>query len=158
MPNKRQLERSFSMPIMKRNRTDELVKESHDCIYPIDIFRDSKPTELDLDLKNYEMYKAGLHECEYIFGMVNRLEIIEDVFQENNSTSRCPLCLQVFSDLNQLRLHHCFTDDFDIFKGGNRSSTASTALTSTRKDIGKLLDVIPRTHYVEYQNNSGVDK
>ena len=45
MPNKRQLERSFSMPIMKRNRTDEVVKESHDRIYPIDIFRDSKPTE-----------------------------------------------------------------------------------------------------------------
>ena len=109
MPNKRHLEETFSTPIMKRNRTDEVVKESPDFIYPIDIFGDSKPTKLDLDLKNYEMYKAGLHECEYIFGMVSRLEII-DVCQENNSTSRCPLCLQVFSELNQLRLHHCFTE------------------------------------------------
>ena len=146
MPNKRQLERSFLTPIMKRNKTDEVVKESHDFLYPIDIFGDSKPTELDLDLKNYEMYKAGLHECEHVFRMVNKLDI------------RCPLCLQVFSELNQLRLHHCFTDDLDLFKGGNRSSTASMALTSTRKDIGELLDVIPITHYAEYQNTSGVNK
>ena len=157
MPNKRHLEETFSTPIMKRNRTDEVVKESPDFIYPIDIFGDSKPTELDLDLKNYEMYKAGLHECEYIFWMVNRLEII-DVCQENNSTSRCPLCLQVFSELNQLRLHHCFTDDLNLFEGGKGSTRASTALTSTRKDIGELLDVITKTHYAEYQNNSGVDK
>ena len=130
MPNKRQLEGSFSTPIIKRNRSDEAVKESYDVI---DIFEDSKPTELDSDLKNYEMYKAGLHECEYIFGMVNRLEIIEDIIQENNSSFKCPLCLQAFPELNQLRLHHCNTDDLDLFKGGNRSSRASMALTSTRK-------------------------
>ena len=157
MPNKCQLEESISTPIMKRNRTDEVVKESHDFIYSIDIFGYSKPTELDSDLRNYEIYKAGLHECEYIFGMVNRLEII-DVFQENNSTSRCPLCIQVFFEMNQLRLHHCFTDDLNLFECGKGSTRASTALTSTRKDIGQLLDVIPKTHYPEYQNNSGVDK
>ena len=157
MPNKCQLGESISTPIMKRNRTDEVVKESHDFIYSIDIFGDSKPTELDSDLRNYEMYKAGLHECEYIFGMINRLEII-DVFQDNNSTSRCPLCLQVFSELNQLRLHHCFTDDLNLFECGKGSTRASMALTSTRKDIGQLLDGIPKTHYTEYQNNSEVDK
>ena len=155
MPNRHQLGGSILTPIINRNRSDEVDKETCDFN---DIFGDSYHTELGSDLKNYEMYKADLHECEYMFGMINRLEIIEDIIQENNSSFKCPICLQAFPELNRLPLHHCNTDDLDLFKGGSRSSRAAMALTSTRKDIGDLLDFIPKANYAEYQNKSGVDK
>ena len=139
------------MSNMKRNKADEGLKESPNELDPIDIFHTAIGSvltfpELDADLKNYEMYKSGLHDCECLYGMIDKLEIIKDVRQENASPSifRCPLCLQAFPELFQLNSHECITDDLELCQDRHSSSSASTALTSTRKDIGELLKGKPK--------------
>lgn len=139
MTNKRQLEESLTMFNTKRIKTDEGLKES--------ISKGSILINLDFDtnIDNYEMYKMGLHDREYLFGMINNLDLMEDIIQDNTTDGsfRCPVCLQALLELFQLSSHRCITEDLERCK--DRSSSASTALTSTRKDIGELLERLPKT-------------
>ena len=147
MPNKRQLEESFTMTCTKKIK-------SHEDILQITTNSNEIISELGPDLNTYEVYKRNLHECEYLFGLMNRLEVIEDPTQDKEAYLRCPLCLQVFFEQFQLRSHKCNADvDFELFTTRTSSSKASTALTSTRKDIGDLLKGIPSKLIAEHLGN-----
>ena len=156
MSNKRQLDGSVRMPARKRYKPDEVLDESLDVADSVDVLRDSEDIfGLDADLKNYETYKRGLDECEYFFGMINKLAIIEEAVQDNEASFRCPVCFQAFTELFQLNSHECTLDDPGLFQDGYRSSNISTALTSTRKDIGELLQGIPSSLLSEHQVHNG---
>ena len=150
MPKKRQLEESFTMLQTKRTKPDEGFKEAHILADSVALFRDTRASsEVGADLNNYEAYKRGLHECEQLFGMINKLDIIEDINQDKSVCFKCPLCLQAFPELFQLSSHKCIFNDLDLFHDRTRSSNASIALTSTRKDIGDLLNGIPSSKFPE---------
>ena len=143
MPNKRQLEGSFSMPNRKRNKCIEDLNEERSLDETFELF--------DGDVLDYDMYIAEMYDRENLVEMILNLNIndqervssstINDIFQDNEDPGsfRCTSCLESFHELFHLTSHRCQNGDLGLDHDETRSPNESTALTSTRKDISDLL-------------------